>query len=210
MLSELLYATNNPGKKTEVTRLLNNNRITVLTPSDLGISLDVPENGRTLEENATQKVLAWMKVAGDRLVLSDDTGIEIDSLGGQPGIHVRRWKDSQTRMEDEEIIQYCLKLMSNVPLSQRGAQFRTVLAVGIPGGKVEIFDGTLRGVICKQAANFRVKGFPFESLFSVPEWGSVLLGQVHQSGGSQNTGRLNHRERALQKAIPRIKEFLEK
>ncbi|KKT75234.1 MAG: Non-canonical purine NTP pyrophosphatase [Microgenomates group bacterium GW2011_GWA2_44_7] len=82
-IPELLYATNNPGKKVEVSRLLRCSGIKVVAPDELGIRLDVPEDGRTLEENAAKKVLAWMAVSGGRVVLADDTGIEIEALGGQ-------------------------------------------------------------------------------------------------------------------------------
>ena len=209
MSAELLYATNNPGKIIEVSKLLEHNGIEVVSPKDLGIELDVPETGNTLEENATLKAKAFLELSDRRVVLSDDTGLEIDSLNGEPGIHVRRWKDGQTRLSDEEVIAYCMERMSEIPKDQRGAQFRTVLVLATPDGHTEIFDGILRGEILEHPADIRVEGFPFESLFYIPEW-NMLLGEVHQLKASEKEGRLNHREKALQKAIPRIKELLEK
>lgn len=207
MLSELLYATNNPGKKVEISKLLNSEGIKVVTPSDLGVNLDVSEIGNTLEENAALKVNAFLSASQNRIVLADDTGLEIDALNGEPGIHVRRWKDGKTRMDDEEIILYCLELMKNIPHEQRGAQFRTVLALGIPGRDIEIYDGTLRGTILEKPADFRVEGFPFESLLFVSEWG-MLLGEARELKPVEGDARLNHREKALQKAVARIKELL--
>ncbi len=208
MLKELLYATNNPGKIKEVSKLLVFNNIKVVSPEGLKINLDVPETGSSLEENATLKVKAFLEVSGGRIVLADDTGLEIDILNGEPGIHVRRWKDRKTRMNDEEIIEYCLKQMKDIPIEQRGAQFRTILALGQPNGRVEIYDGILRGVIQETASSIRVEGFPFESLFFVTDW-NMLLGEQHQLRADEKGERLNHREKALQKAIPRIKELLE-
>lgn len=207
MSKELLYATQNPGKIVEVSGLLAHNGIKVVSPVELGISLDVPETGQTLEENATSKVRAYLAVSGGRIVLADDTGIEIDALNGEPGIRVRRWKDGHTKMTDEEIIQHCLALMKDVPETQRGAQFRTVLVLGTPNGEIAVYDGTLRGTILEKAASLRVAGFPFESLFFVPEW-NMLLGEVHRLKVEEKGDKLNHREKALQKAIPRIKELV--
>ncbi|MEK7497511.1 MAG: non-canonical purine NTP pyrophosphatase [Patescibacteria group bacterium] len=207
MSHELLYATNNPGKVIEVSKLLKHNGIKVVSPKDLEIDLDVPETGKTLEENAILKAKSFSKVSGGRIVLADDTGLEIDSLNGEPGIHVRRWKDGQTRLTDEEIINYCIERMNGIPKEKRGAQFRTVLALATPDGKLETFDGILRGIILEKPADIRVEGFPFESLFFISEW-NMLLGKAHQFKAEEKQGRFNHRERALQKAIPRVKELL--
>lgn len=208
MPKEILYATNNPGKVIEVSKLLSHNGINVVSPKDLGIDLDVPEVGNSLEENASSKAESFLAKSNGRIVLSDDTGLEIDALDGEPGIHVRRWKDGKTRMADEEIIDYCMKRMKDLPKGMRGAQFRTVLALALPNGKVETFEGTLRGEILREPASIRVEGFPFESLFYIPEW-KMILGEVHQLKADEKDGKFNHRERALQKAVPRIKQIFE-
>jgi XTP/dITP diphosphohydrolase len=140
-------------------------------------------------------------------VLSDDTGLEIDALNGEPGIHVRRWKDHQTRMGDQEIIDYCIHRMKGISPDQRGAQFRTILALKIPGGQTETFEGILRGTILEEPSTFRVEGFPFESLFFVPEW-NLLLGDARQLPVQNKQHLLNHRERALEKAATRIRELM--
>lgn len=207
MLQEILYATNNPGKIGEVSKFLAHNGIIVRSPKDLGIELEVPETGSSLEENATLKARAFSAVSGGRLVLADDTGLEIDALGDKPGIHVRRWKDGVTRMSDEEVLGYCLEQMKNVPRENRGAQFRTVVALALPDGSIETFDGTLRGVILEKPADIRVEGFPFESLFYVPEW-KMLLGEVHHLNIELKGHMKIHREKALEKAIPRVRELL--
>lgn len=207
MAKELLYATNNPGKKFEISRHLLHNGIIVVTPEESAINIEVPKTGKSLEENATLKVEAYAKLSGDRLVLADDTGLEIDALNGEPGIHVRRWKDGKSRMRDQEIIDYCIEKMKGIPKAERGAQFRTVLALGIPGKTTEIFDGTLRGYILEKPAALRVGGFPFESLFFVPEW-DMLLGDARQLPVEKKQHLLNHRERAIEKAVPRIRELL--
>lgn len=123
MKKELLYATTNPGKVAEIRRHLAGHGIIILSPQDLGIKLDVPETGKNLDENAVIKARAYGKLAGGRLVMTDDTGIEIAALNGEPGIRVRYWKDGKTRMGDEEIIEYALQELMGVPLEKRQAEF---------------------------------------------------------------------------------------
>lgn len=81
--------------------------------------------------------------------------------------------------------------------------------MALPSGEVETFDGTLRGVILETPADIRVEGFPFESLFFVPEW-NMLLGEVHHLPMEQKGDKIIHREKALQKAIPRVADLLKK
>lgn len=207
MSKELLYATNNPGKVIEISKFFEYNGVKVISPRELGIEIDIPETGDSLEENATLKVKGYLNVCDGRIVMADDAGLEIDALGGQPGIHVRRWKDGKTRMSDEEIINYCLDQLDGIPLEKRGARFRTVVALGLPNGEVETYDGTLDGIILEKPSDFRVEGFPFESLFFIPEW-NILLGELHQLSMADKKGRLIHREKALQKVVSRVKELL--
>ena len=89
MKKELLYATTNLGKVQEIRKHLAGHGVTILSLQDLQINIDVPETGRTLEENAALKARAYCEHAGGRLVMADDTGIEITALNGEPGIRVR-------------------------------------------------------------------------------------------------------------------------
>src|SRR3989338_3568720 len=112
----ILYATTNPGKIFEVDRLLKAYGIKMVSPKDLGLDIEVEE-----------------------------AGLEIEALNGEPGIHVRRWRDGKTRMTDQETIDYCLYKMKNVPKGKRGARFRTVIALASggrssPDCRIETFD----------------------------------------------------------------------
>ena len=210
-IRQLLYATTNPGKIAEVRALMQPHGIDVIAPLDLGLDLDVSEPGTTLEANAAGKTRAYLATLADRpnrdsyIVLGDDTGVEIDALNGEPGIHVRRWDGS--RMTDEAIIAYCMDRLRGVPIDRRGAQFRTVFAVGISGGEIEYFDGTLRGVILEDPDPLRIPGFPFESIFFVPEW-DQLLGHAHQLPAEDRADFVTHRARALGNALPRLRVLL--
>ncbi|MBI5958579.1 MAG: non-canonical purine NTP pyrophosphatase [Chloroflexi bacterium] len=211
-MRQLLYATTNPGKLMELGRIMARQGLSMVSPAEIGIVIDVAEDGATLEENARLKARAYLdrladSPAADRyVVLADDTGLEIDALGGQPGIHARRWKNGQ-RMEDEELITYCLQQMAHIPPGQREAQFRTVFALGVPGAPLELFDGTLRGELLEQPDPLRIEGFPFESIFYVPEWGS-LLGKVHELPAEQKARLMTHRDRAMETALPRLRALL--
>jgi XTP/dITP diphosphohydrolase len=205
----VLYATTNPGKVQEVRKYLQSFDIPLVSPAELGMTLEVEETGQTLEENAILKAQGYMVQVPHMLVMADDTGVEIDALHGEPGIHVRRWRDHTTAMSDQDIIAYCMQRMQGVPASQRGAQFRTVIALGQAAGKIELFEGILRGTITATPAPLTIPGFPFETMFFIPEWGK-LLGDIHAYSIAdklrQNT--LTHRERAVNKAVPRLRQLL--
>lgn len=141
------------------------------------------------------------------IIISDDTGVEIDALDGEPGIHVRRWKGY--RMEDEEIINYCLERMNGIPRGERGAQFRTIISVGGIGTDSRIFEGTLRGEIIEKPITLRMEGFPFESIFYIPEY-KMMLGEIHQltPEEKQVKGFHSHREIAVLNALTHIKSLV--
>lgn len=207
-MRRLLYATTNPGKIMETRRALRRLGLDLVAPAEIGVVLDVPEDGATLEANAAQKARAYLEALpdGDTVVLADDTGVEIDALGGEPGHHVRRWT-GQGRLSDEEVIAVCLQRLAGVPPAQRGAQFRTVFALGLPGGAVEFTTGTLRGVILEQPDPLRIEGFPFESLFFVPAW-DRLLGTIHLLPDAEKACCITHREQALNAALPRLRALM--
>lgn len=197
---ELLYATGNPGKLEEVGKFLGD-AWTMESPKDLRLEVDVEETGETLEENALLKARAYRAEAPPgMIVVADDTGLEIDALGGEPGVKVRRWKDGETEMTDDEIVDYCLERMKDVPEGKRGAQFRTVIAVILPDGTEELFDGTLRGEIITNAEGTRIPGFPFRTLLYLPDIGKML-------GEDPPPGFKTHREQAVQKAVDWLADY---
>ena len=202
--AELLYATTNPGKLQEVATYLGA-ELPITSPKDLGIELEVEETGETLEENALLKARAYRAKASDEMiVMADDTGLEIDALNGEPGVKVRRWLDGVNDATDDEIIKYCLECMKDVPAGERGAQFRTVIALALPDGEEKLFDGKLRGEIAERELDHEPwKGFPFRGLFYLPEEGKYL-GELEDA---PDTERLTHRQKAVQKAADWLKDY---
>jgi XTP/dITP diphosphohydrolase len=177
------------------------------------------ETGRTPGENAAIKAKAYATVISKNqdlrgecfIVIADDTSVSIDGLGGEPGIHVRRWVGHD--MDDEEILSYTLERMEGLTGPKRNAHFRTALCMirvderGSMGVPVMV-DGSLDGRIMETADPMRIKGFPFEPIFFVPEF-NMLLGTLHLMPPEQKPGKLNHRERAVDRAVPVIQGMMQ-
>ncbi|MBP9670500.1 non-canonical purine NTP pyrophosphatase [Candidatus Woesebacteria bacterium] len=202
-MTNIVYATTNPGKFAEVQKIFSGHGITIHPASKYGVNLEVDETGETLEENAILKAEAYSLAINrsDVVVISDDTGLEIDALGNEPGIKVRRWKGY--RMSDEEIINYTIERLSGVIDQKRTAHFRTIIAVAELGKKTMTFEGKLYGRILDKPTNLRVEGLPFQSLFYVTEY-SLMLGDLHDMDVSQKLAQkiITHRERAVIYALP--------
>ncbi len=129
MPPQLLLATNNPGKLAEYDVLLDGCGWEVVTPRDLGIELDVEETGETYEANATIKARRGAEASG-LVTLADDSGLEIEAMGGEPGVHSARFlgEDASYGERFAEIE----RRLSDVPRAQRRARFRCVIAVADP------------------------------------------------------------------------------
>lgn len=202
----ILYATTNPGKLHEVQTVCDHHGIEVSGPGSLGLSLVVQETGQSLQENARLKAEAYLPVVGDNvIVMTDDTGLEIDALGGEPGITVRRWKGYE--MTDDEIIDYALERLKGVPSGQRGAVFHTVLAVGKRGSPLQFFHGRFRGEIMTEPRTERVAGMPFFPLFYIPEL-RMSLGEFHELPIEKQLTTPTHRELAALAAVPYLRRLI--
>ena len=205
-MTDIVYATTNPGKFEMVNNIFTHHGLKLSSLSDFKISVDIDETGETLEDNARLKAEGYLKhLPSDSIVIGDDTGVEIDALGGEPGIKVRRWKGY--KMTDEEIIQYCLQRMKDVPEGQRGAQFRTVLAITQNDTPVKYFDGILRGEILKGPHPARREGMPFWPIFYLPNL-NMTLGQFHDQPIGFQLQHPTHRELAVLKLLPFIQSIL--
>ena len=153
------------------------------------------------------KVKAYLDAKVNCLVMADDTGIEINALKGEPGIHAGRWKDGRTKMSDQEIIEYCLFRMRKIHPLERWATFKTAVSLGTPDGDIEVYLGELQGTILEEPAKLKIEGFPFESIFYIPQW-EMVLGEVHQLSMDKKIHYLTHREMAVKKALPKIQKLL--
>ncbi len=201
-MSNIVYATTNPGKFSEVKKLFAGHGITIHSATTYKLDIDVEETGTTLEENAILKAEAYRDaIQADVIVLGDDTGLEIDALGGEPGIHVRRWKGY--KMTDDEIITYALERLKDIPEGKRSAQFRTVIAVAKRGVATRTFSGILPGRIVVTPHAYREEGLPFQSLFFATEY-NLMIYQIHALPITEKLANniVTHRERAVTAALP--------
>ena len=159
-MNRLLLATNNPGKVRELRRLLADEPFATATTADLGLALDVVEDGDGYAENATLKARAFAQ-AGRRLALADDSGIEVDALGGGPGPLSARY--GGPGLDDAGRTQLLLRALEGVPDGARGARYRAVVALAWPEGRVELFEGTWEGSIGYEPRG--ANGFGYDPVF---------------------------------------------
>jgi XTP/dITP diphosphohydrolase len=187
---KLLLATNNRGKAREYKSLLRGIPYEIVTPADIGISIEVNETGASFEENARLKAAALAEASG-RLTLADDSGLEVDALGGEPGPRSHRYAGEGA--SDADRINYLLAKLRGVPEGKRTARFRCVIALATPDGRVEFFTGECRGAIA--TAPRGSGGFGYDPVFYVPE-----LGKTFAELKPEEKNRISHRARAAVKA----------
>jgi XTP/dITP diphosphohydrolase len=198
MTTRLLIATGNKGKIVEIGRVLDLPGLGLLTPSDLGLNLDVEETGTTYAQNATLKAEAFAQAA-DMLVLAEDSGLEVDALGGRPGVYSARY--GGPGLSDSDRNHLLLDELRDVPSGQRTARFRAVAAIAGPGVPLQLFEGVVEGCISTEPHG--VGGFGYDPVFLLPE------GRTTAELGPGEKDRVGHRGIALRKAREWLAGLLE-
>ena len=165
-MPQLLIATTNAGKAAEFRQLLAGCGWEVVTPDELGLNLQVEETGQSYAENATIKAVEYSQANG-LVALADDSGLEVDALGGRPGILSARYAGPD--LTDPERVQALLGELAGVPDEERTARFRAVIAIAEPGGRVELVEGTVEGRIAREPRG--ENGFGYDPVFLLPERG---------------------------------------
>ena len=200
---ELLVATTNPGKLAEIRAVLETISIPNVSLKDLGEFPIVVENGKTFEDNALKKARALAEFSG-RVTLADDSGLEVDALGGAPGIHSARYSGEDAN--DVRNNQKLLHALAGVPEEKRTARFVCALALCAPppfGGGEWLFRGECEGRIA--FAPRGENGFGYDPLFFYPP-----LNRTFAELDRETKGRMSHRGRALGKfatALPSLRLF---
>ena len=197
---QLLLATGNKGKLEELRRLLTGVPFDLISPSDIGLNLDVHESGKTYATNARLKARAFA-VASGLLTLADDSGIEVDALGGAPGVLSSRYAGSG--VSDNQRVDYLLAKLNNIPCEPRTARFRCVMAIALPHGKVKLCSGSCRGIIT--FAPRGTSGFGYDPVFYFPK-----LGKTMAELPSEIKNRISHRAKAAARARKILNELSEK
>ncbi len=185
-MRSLLLATTNPHKIEEYRAIFADLPFHLLSLSDIALDMDVEETGTTFRQNAELKALAYAR-ASKLLALADDSGIEIDALGGVPGVYSARFLRPDASYEER--FQYILERLRNMPLAQRTARFRCVISIAEPSGYCQSVDGTIEGFIADAPRG--THGFGYDPLFLVPEFGKTTAELP-----SAVKHRISHRGRA--------------
>jgi len=203
----ILFATSNPAKLSELQGIASEHGYQVVGPKEFGVdNVEFDENGDTFEANALIKWRAYAKALGNQSVMlfADDSGLVIDALDGQPGVKSRRWKDGKTEMTDQELIDYCLEKMRDVPADKRTAHFKLAMAYGFSDQDPKVHFGNSDGVILEKPNMAAYsEGFPYRALFFVPQLGKMLH-DVSLLPPEERSGYKLHREVALEKIFPEI------
>ena len=184
-MRKIVFATNNPNKLREIREILGS-RFEVVSLSEIGCHDDIPETGSTLEANALQKA----QYIHDHYGLdcfADDTGLEVDALGGAPGVHSARYAEG-TDHDSEANMQRLLRELAG--RDDRQAHFRTVIAL-IMDGQTRLFEGRVDGRIDTERHGHG--GFGYDPLF-IPDGYNDSFAVL----GEETKNRISHRARAVQ------------
>ncbi len=198
--SKLVLATQNKGKVNEFVAMLNQNslNIDVISLLDIANHPEIIEDGKTFRENAFIKAKT-VSLHTNMITLADDSGLEVDYLGGAPGIHSARLAGEQKKnVRNNEKL---LTLLNNVPYEKRTARFRCSICIMTPDGEFFETDGTCEGIIIDHLKG--ENGFGFDPLFYLPEY-SKTLAQLDPA--IKNS--ISHRSNAFKGAAKILKEIL--
>ena len=198
MRSKLLIATHNPGKVREIGALLNDLPIDYLSLDDAGISQEVAEMGDTYAANALLKAAFACRATGLTTV-ADDSGLEVDALGGHPGLHTARYAGPNAT--NAERWAKLLAELKDVPWEKRTARFRCTVALAAPDREPRVFDGVCEGFIAFAPSGSG--GFGYDPIFFMPEHNCTM---AELSDDVKN--QISHRARAVHKAKAVIMEWL--
>jgi len=194
-----LIATHNKGKAREYKKLLSDLPLEITYLDELGVEEEIEETGSTFEENARIKALGYARLTG-MLTWADDSGLEVDALGGRPGVHSARYAGPGA--SDEDRYRKLLAEMDDVPDEARTARFRSVVAIATPEGKVWTTSGKCEGVIAREPRGHF--GFGYDPIFHLPE-----LGKRMAELPPEQKNQISHRGEASRKAKKLLKELLE-
>ncbi len=199
-MTRLLLATNNQGKLKEFLAIFKDLAIDLLIPAQLNLSLEVEESGRTYAENAALKAIAFSEASG-LLTLADDSGLEVDALGGQPGIYSARYA-AKPGADDADRRAYLLENLQDKPRPWT-ARFCCVIALVQPSGEIFFAEGICPGEIVPEERG--EQGFGYDPIFLLPE-----LGLTMAELAVETKNRISHRARAAQAALPVLELLLTK
>ena len=191
-MNRLLIATNNKGKVKELHDLLKDIEIELLTPADLGLDLDVLEDGSTYAENATKKAAAFALASG-LVSLADDSGLEVDALHGAPGLYSARYGSTNgKKLSDAERRLFLIQNLQGTPRPWT-ARFHATIAIANPSGQTQLAEGWCEGEIIPEERG--TGGFGYDPIFLLTD-----LAKTMAELSMEEKNRLSHRAKAVMNA----------
>ena len=194
---KVVLASKNKHKLVEISKITEKFGIDLVLQSELGVDIDVEENGSTFEENSFIKAEAVMKATG-LPALADDSGIAVDALNGEPGIYSARYGFDDS-LDDWGRLLLLLKNMENVPDGQRQAKFVCVITMVTPDGKTVQARGEIHGELLREPRG--ENGFGYDPIFYYPP-----MGMSTAEMPPEEKNKVSHRANALKAFYEKMKE----
>ncbi|NIO03256.1 MAG: XTP/dITP diphosphatase [Proteobacteria bacterium] len=188
-MREVVLATRNQGKIREITECLRDLDIVIYSLNDFPATSAVKEDGKNFRENALKKARYLADFTG-KVALADDSGLEVEALGGKPGVLSARFAGDKASDQDNN--KKLLEHLKGFPLGRRGASFRCVLALAEPSGQEIVIEETCQGVILLQERGG--EGFGYDPLFFFPP-----LNKTFAELTREEKNQVSHRGKALRK-----------
>lgn len=196
MENKIVFATSNEGKMREIREILKDLGTEILSMKDAAVEADIVEDGDSFEANAVIKAKAvWEETGG--IVLADDSGLEVDCLGGEPGIYSARYMGENTSYEIKNW--NLIHRLNGVEEEKRTARFVCVIAAVLPDGRTLTARGTMEGLIAHKPAGDG--GFGYDPILMLPEYGKTSAEIT-----MEEKNKISHRGKALKAMKERLKE----
>lgn len=187
---KIVFATGNQGKMKEIRMVMEDLGLEILSMKEAGLDLEIEENGTTFEENALIKARAIAEHVKDSIVLADDSGLEVDYLNKEPGVHSSRYMGEDTSYDIKN--KHIMELLDGVEDRDRSARFVCTIAAVFPDGEEEVVRATIEGRIAKESKGSN--GFGYDSIFYVPEFDCTTAELT-----LEQKNKISHRGKALEK-----------
>lgn len=188
-METIILASNNKNKLNEITEKVKGLDLKIISQREAGYDIEVEETGKTFEENAILKAEAIYKIS-NMPVIAEDSGLEIDSLNGEPGVYTGRYAGENATSQDK--IEKVLKLMENVEENKRTARFKCVVCYIDKKGKRHIFEGNCEGKITYEPCG--TAGFDYDPIFLYDK-------RTFAQMSSEEKNKISHRGQAVNKLV---------
>lgn len=203
MNKQIIFATGNKGKIKEIEMILADAGYEIRSMKEAGIQIDIVEDGKTYEENAMIKVraVAATPQAQGCIVMADDSGLEVDALGKEPGVYSARYlgEDTPYSVKNAEII----RRLEGVPDEKRSARFACAIAAKLPDGTELTTRANVEGRIDYEEKGSH--GFGYDPIFYVPEFGKTTA-----ELSEEEKNQISHRGKALRLMKEELQKYQEK